>query len=219
MTWSAAEAGYGGYWTAEDQQAKGRIRARATAALAFLDRFAGPDSRWTQNAHRVFVNNCDNQSMETGTRSIGDVIAEWAKQVRSGQLKPRSIESLDARAVAATDLMEQVQTLNGDVKVSPAAPIVLAGAALEIALRTVVEDRSLDTADKPGIAGYAKALRTAGILNKQDMKDIEQMAGLRNSAAHGDHELLSRERAGLMEQQVNLFLTRLTDAAASSGWA
>ena len=41
------------------------------------------------------------------------------------------------------------------------------------------------------------------------MKDVEQMAGIRNEAAHGDFDALSRERAGLMEQQVNLFLARL----------
>jgi hypothetical protein len=35
------------------------------------------------------------------------------------------------------------------------------------------------------------------------------MAGVRNAAAHGDFEELSRERSGLLEQQVNLFLRRL----------
>jgi hypothetical protein len=43
------------------------------------------------------------------------------------------------------------------------------------------------------------------------VKDIEQMAGLRNSASHGDLEEISRERAGLMEQQVNYLLSRLTE--------
>jgi hypothetical protein len=40
------------------------------------------------------------------------------------------------------------------------------------------------------------------------MKDVTAMAGLRNEAAHGE-DSLSRERAGMMEQQVNHFLTRL----------
>jgi hypothetical protein len=47
------------------------------------------------------------------------------------------------------------------------------------------------------------------VLSAQDMKDVEQMAGVRNSAAHGEFDVLSHERAGLMEQQVNLFLSRL----------
>jgi hypothetical protein len=37
------------------------------------------------------------------------------------------------------------------------------------------------------------------------------MGGLRNSAAHGGHGDLSRERTGMMEQQLNYFLRRLRD--------
>jgi hypothetical protein len=61
------------------------------------------------------------------------------------------------------------------------------------------------------ITAYGKALREKELISKQEMKDIEQMAGLRNDAAHGDFGDLSRERAGLMEQQVNLFLGRLAE--------
>jgi uncharacterized protein YutE (UPF0331/DUF86 family) len=52
-------------------------------------------------------------------------------------------------------------------------------------------------------------LRKRELISKQDMKDVEQMAGLRNTAAHGEFDDLSFERAGLMEQQVNVFLRRL----------
>lgn len=55
------------------------------------------------------------------------------------------------------------------------------------------------------------ALRSADPISRQEMKDVEQMAGLRNSAAHGDFDEISRERAGLMEQQVNYLLIRLTE--------
>jgi len=37
------------------------------------------------------------------------------------------------------------------------------------------------------------------------------MAGLRNLAAHGEFDDLSGERAGLLEQQANIFLARLRD--------
>ncbi len=37
------------------------------------------------------------------------------------------------------------------------------------------------------------------------------MGALRNSAAHGDFDNLSPERAGLMEQQTNILLRRLAD--------
>ena len=92
----------------------------------------------------------------------------------------------------------------------PAAPIVLAGAALEVALRSAVDELQLTLTERPSIMAYARRLRTEDILTVQDVKDVDQMAGVRNLAAHGKFEDLSNERAGLMEQQVNLFLARLS---------
>jgi uncharacterized protein YutE (UPF0331/DUF86 family) len=104
--------------------------------------------------------------------------------------------------------MEQVRMLNDDKATHFSAPMVLSGAAAEIALREMMDTRNL-TAAKPGMSAMGQTLKSKGVLNKQDMKDLELIAGLRNSAAHGDFENLSDERAGLMEQQVNLFLARL----------
>ena len=216
MVWNSTGSRSRGYWRATDHEATERIRARATAALAFLERFAGSDSRWSQAAHNVFENEGDHQSMESGARAVGDVISAWNRAVSSGQAQPRLVESISARAVASTDLLEQVRVLNAEKNVIPVAPIVLAGAALEIALRSVVEELSLTPPTKPGISAYARALRSADVLTKQDMKDVEQMAGLRNQAAHGENEALSRERSGLMEQHVNLFLRRLAEAIQQS---
>lgn len=216
MFWHPTASTSRGFWKGADHEATERIRARATAALAFLERFAGPDSHWSQAARNVFENNGDHQSMESGARAVGDVISEWNRAVSSGQAQPRLVESISVRSVASTDLLEQVRLLNADENVIPAAPIVLAGAALEIALRSAVEELSLTPPTKPGISAYARVLRSADVLTKQDMKDVEQMAGLRNQAAHGEHEALSRERAGLMEQQVNLCLRRLEEAVQRS---
>ena len=210
MTWHDG-AGFK-YWKAADPQAKSRIRARVAAALDFLERYTGTDSRWSKSAHEVFNEFSRRYSMESGARAVGDVLAEWIRMVRSGQAKPRLVESFNPSAVSSTDLLEQVRALNGDQAVVPAAPIVLAGAALEIALRAAVEELDLSIPERPSIDTYARELRGAEVLNKQDIKDVVQMAGLRNNAAHGEHELLSRERAGLMEQQVSLFLARLEEA-------
>ncbi len=210
MHWERGDFG-AGWWTADEVDGKARIRARAIAALAFLERFAGSGSRWVTGAQAVFDSKGERQSMESGARAIGDVLREWIGQVKSGQVRPRIAETAGVREVASTDLMGQVRALNDDKRVHPAAPIVLAGAALEIALRSAVEELGLKVNGRPGINNYAKALRTADWLTPQDMKEVEQMAGLRNDAAHGKHESLSTERAGLMEQQVNLFLRDLTD--------
>lgn len=215
MRWKPRESVYGGYWQAVDPQAKGRIRARATAALGFLERFTGTGSRWSKNAQDVFERGGERQSMESGAHAVGDMLKEWIRLVRSGQVKPR-LESLSARAVSSTDLLEQVRALNADRAVIPAAPIVLAGAALEIALRSAVEELGLTITRRPSIDAYAHALRRAEVLNKQDIKNVTHMAGLRNEAAHGMHDALGREGAVLMEQQVNLFLARLDEAVRQS---
>ena len=59
---------------------------------------------------------------------------------------------------------------------------------------------------KPGIASYANALRTIGELSPQDVKDITAWAGQRNEAAHGQFDGLSRERAQIMVDGINLFM-------------
>ncbi len=57
-------------------------------------------------------------------------------------------------------------------------------------------------------------LRQQDVLSKQDVKDVEMCAGLRNAAAHGEFDGLTLERAGLMEQHTNLLLRRIADLLA-----
>ncbi len=211
MHWVPSEGGYGGYWRADRRELTGAIHARAASALDFLDRYAGSESQWSIRAQRVFDNHGDRQSMESGARALADVLRGWAEQVEAGITVPRTVEAQGARAVAATDLMQQVRALNEDTSVHPAAPIVLAGAALEVALRSAVDEVGLVLNERPSISAYARGLRADGLLTAQDVKDVGQMGGIRNAAAHGNFEELSRERSGLLEQQVNLFLRRLSD--------
>ena len=60
-------------------------------------------------------------------------------------------------------------------------------------LRSAVEQFGLEIKEKPGISAYARALRKAEVLDKQNIDDIDQAAGVGNQAAHGEHEALSRE--------------------------
>jgi hypothetical protein len=163
----------------------------------------------------VFDNNGERQSMESGARALADILRAWAESVKDGTVVPRRVEAQGVRVVASTDLMEQVRTLLADKKVHPAAPVVLSGAALEVALRSAIEELQLTLTERPSITAYARRLRTEGILTAQDVKDVEQMSGIRNLAAHGEFDDLSHERAGLMEQQVNMFLRRLSDLLSS----
>lgn len=219
MHWKQGDAGYGGYWQADRPELKSVIRARATSALDFLQRFAGSDSQWSRRAQQVFDGHGDRESMESGARAIADILREWAHQVVGGTYVPRLVEAQGARVIASTDLMDQVRVLVDDKSIHPAAPIVLAGAALEVALRSATEELGLELTERPSITAYARLLRSEAVLSAQDVKDVEQMAGVRNTAAHGEFDALSRERSGLLEQQVNLFLRRLATLLEPQGRA
>ncbi len=77
-----------------------------------------------------------------------------------------------------------------------------------MALRAAVNQLELEPKGV-GLSNLGNCQRTADVITAQEAKDLQQMAGVRNAAAHGDLNELSAERAGLMEQQVNLFLARL----------
>ncbi|MEU4675079.1 hypothetical protein AB0F91_45860 [Amycolatopsis sp. NPDC023774] len=110
-----------------------------------------------------------------------------------------------------TDLMGQVRQLLEDGSVHPAAPIVLCGAALEIALRALAEAKNVAVEERPTMNTLTTALRREGLITAQDVKDLTMCAGVRNQAAHGDFDALSAERAGLMEQTTNMLLRRIAD--------
>ena len=121
--------------------------------------------------------------------------------------------------------MEQVRLLNEDPEVVPAgADRSCWSSALEIALRSAVEELDLELTERPSIGAYARRLRADDFLSRQDVKNVDQMSGMRNAAAHGLFDEIDRAQAGLLEQQVNMFLERWTLSCrdvltASSGLA
>lgn len=109
-----------------------------------------------------------------------------------------------------SDYLEQATILLSDKKIHPAAACILIGASLEEFLRNWVEDEKLEPRlDKPSLDSYAKTLKEAGKINKQDMKDITAWAGLRNSAAHALwDEVNDKNKIELMLLGVNLFIRK-----------
>ncbi|MBL7487898.1 hypothetical protein I6A62_07335 [Frankia sp. AgW1.1] len=220
MTWHGNERGNGGYWLAEKPQTRWRIAARAVAALEFFRQYAGENSFWTKRAISVYDNTGDRQSMETGARSLGDLLRAWADQVEAGVIEIAGSRAWAEVGAVSTDLMGQVRRLMEDRNSHPAAAVVLCGAALEIALRAVAEAYSVTVPDKPGLNSLATLLRQRELIEGQDVKDLTMCAGLRNDAAHGINlDSLSHERAGLMEQQTNLLLRRLADLSTAEATA
>jgi hypothetical protein len=214
MRWQTGEFGGGGWWTA-DEDKKTEIHARAVAALEFLRQYAGSDSHWCQRAFGMYESKGDNVSMEAGARHVGALLRAWADQVEAGITEVIGARAWAEVGTVSTDMMTQVRRLVEDRESHPAAAIILCGAALETSLRATVHAKNLVLPEKqrPSLNAYSQLLRSEGLFSAQDVKDCDQCGGLRNLAAHGHFEDLSRERAGLMEQQTNLLLRRLSDIA------
>lgn len=212
LGWAAGEAirlkGVASSREIEDEVAySSAVRHHAAAAMEFLRIHAGG----TDFYNGIETNFTGTQiGPKAALLAVADLLERWIAYQQSGlaALVPFAAQ---ARIEAATDLMEQVQFLLDDTQVIPAAPIMLAGAALEEFLRSMVAANPQATvAGKPGLNSYALALAASGLLTKQDVKDVTAMAGHRNDAAHGHFDLLSPERARLMADMVNLFIRQHT---------
>jgi hypothetical protein len=136
---------------------------------------------------------------------LAEILERWLGYRRAGMANTTNAAA-SARVDAATDLMEQVQQLLDDRSVHPAAPVMLAGAALEEALRALVIEVGAEVVGKPGLQAYAESLKRVDRLTAQDVKDVTSWAGQRNDAAHGRFDALNRERAQLMADGINLFM-------------
>ncbi|MEO3802466.1 hypothetical protein [Nonomuraea sp. B1E8] len=212
MEWQRADSSSGGYWKVEVPQMRAQLIARAAAAQEFFRQYAGPDSFWCRQATSLYDNHGTNQSVESGVHAIGDLLRAWCEQVETKIVEIVGSRAWSELGVASTDVMSQVRRLIDDRDAAPAAPIVLCGAALEMALRALIQGRSVQMGNaRPTLSGYTQALYAAQLLTKQDVKDLQQLAGLRNEAAHGHFDDLTMERAKLMEQQTNWMLRRLAD--------
>lgn len=210
MRWERGEHA-GGWWTTDPDSMYNTVVSRAVAALEFLRQYSGEDSHWTRRATAIYESHGDGKSTESGAPAVGEFLRSWSDQVEAGVIEVVGARAQAEIAVVNTDVMGQVRRLIEDKQMHPAAPIVLCGAALETALRATVEAHKLVLTERPSMTAYGRLLRTANLISVQDMKDIEQCGGLRNSAAHGEFDALSAERAGLMDQQTNLLLRRLGD--------
>ena len=140
-----------------------------------------------------------------GRQEVARVLQSWVDYIEAGL---GSAVPIDARIrfEAATDLMEQVQSLLNDPAVIAAAPVMLAWAALEEALRGLMIGCDHPIVGTPSISKYSIALRKSDRISRQDDKNITAWAGLRNAAAHGQFEEVAQGEARIMVAGVNLFL-------------
>ena len=188
----------------------GRRLGMLVAAHDFVARFGSPHIAATVETLMRDPEYHDNPL------KIASLLREWAALHDSGlfQLLPFEVAS---RVQAASDLMEQAQRLLEDEDSHLAAPVALAGAALEQFLRALAAHHDVKVSGPPGIAGYRDRLREAGHLSKQDAADVTGWADLRDRVAHGDLADLTRERVSIMAAGINVFLRRLDPGADLAG--
>jgi site-specific recombinase XerC len=108
----------------------------------------------------------------------------------------------------AAELLLQATHLCHQQGITPIAPIVIAGAALEMVLRRMCEASDVPTASKqPGITAYADALKSRTLISKLAHSQIHSAAKLRNEAAHGlSSAEVNMDQARLMIRSIELFL-------------
>jgi len=178
---------------------------RAGAAKAqvcdFLRAHAGPKSSFLVQAEAAR----GYDSYQVGALSA--VLDSFIEYVQSGLHSGLSLERR-AQIEVVSDILEQANSLLDNKDCHPAAAAVLVGASLEEFLRNWVEAEGLSIgSSKPGIDAYCKSLRSADLIQKQDVKDVTAWAGIRNDAAHGEWDQVSdRNRIRLMLEGVNLFV-------------
>jgi hypothetical protein len=179
-------------------------KPEATAALEFL-RTRAAGSHFYQDADSYFSGPPTGGS--TALKGVATNVEQWARFIEDGLAGALPSEA-QVRVDAATDLTEQVQLLLDEPEVHPAAPVVLAGAALEEFLRSRVVATGTTISGTPGIDTYASALQAAGDLSSTELNAITAWAGQRNEAAHGRFENLSKQRAQIMVDGINLFMQK-----------
>lgn len=172
----------------------------------FLKSYGGPNNEFLL-ATKVYGPNITNEEWSSG--GIRNILQSFLGHLEAGlhdEVSPERRAQLDV----VSDFLEQAQNLLGDSDIHPAAPVILIGASLEEFLRTWVEAEGLTLGSKkPGLDAYAKVLKEAEFIGKQDVKDITSWAGLRNHAAHGEwDEVNDKKRISLMLEGVNLFMRK-----------
>ena len=111
------------------------------------------------------------------------------------------------RSLVQAEVFDSVLEQAGELLLSgyPTAAAVIAGVALETALRELCDRNYIDHGmmDKMN-----NDLAKAGVYNKNQQKRITALAGIRNSAAHGKQDEFTRENVKLMIQEVEQFLAQ-----------
>jgi hypothetical protein len=173
-------------------------------AKEFLKNYGGgPNNSFYTTIEKL---NLNSSGLHVEVKEILEGFINYVENDLFQGLSPERKAQLDV----VSDFLEQAQILLENDEFHPATSAILIGASLEELLRNWIEAEGLEMGDKkPGINNYAQILKENKLINKQDIKDINAWAGIRNDAAHGKWEEVSdRARIKLMLEGVNLFMRK-----------
>lgn len=188
----------------DDTDSKYSVVGLRAQVLDFLRVAAGPKSAFSQEVEQMLSNSDWYQATQ-----LAAIMQSFVGHMERGLGGAISVER-KAQLDVVSDLLSQAYQLLEDKAAHPAAPAVLIGATLEEFLRGWVESASLSLGNrKPGLQNYTTVLAEAGLITKQDVKDLTAWAGLRNHAAHGEWaEVQDPSRIKLMLEGINLFMRK-----------
>lgn len=179
------------------------IRDLQTRCLAAIQRVAGKDSVYYQNALKIGESYGSTHDRVAG--QIG-VAKSLLSDVLNGYLK--SLEEL-VHAELFGDFLEMADHLNSNGYKDAAA--VIAGSTLESHLRQLCGKHGVPVTDKgkPRKADTLNAdLVKVGSYSKLDQKSVTAWLGLRNDAAHGNYGAYDPKQVTLFISSIRDFITR-----------
>lgn len=179
-------------------------RPQITSSLHYLRMFAGVESEFYEAA----VAALDGEDQMTCLEGVAVILERFVSSASDGLWQQQTF-AISSKIESANDLMAEVESLLKDKKVHPAAPMALAGAALEAFLKSMWHGAGCpEVKGRPGINSIAESLRSAGSITATEVKDITAWAARRNEAAHGDFDRLTRQNAALLQDGINLFISQ-----------
>jgi hypothetical protein len=186
-------------------------KARASSILAeaseFLRIYSGENSSFYKQIIKIDPFWSDDSILGP----VVDILLGFIRFVENGLSDKISFERR-IKIDVVSDYLFQAELLLNSKDIHPAIPCVIIGASLEQFLLNWIEESQLSKSDsKPSIDSYAKILREAEYISKQDIKDITSWAGLRNDAAHGKWENVNDiNRIKLMADGIGMFIRKYT---------
>ena len=181
-----------------------RVKQMQTRCLAAIERAAGRNSVYYEQARAILESRCHSWGHLAGLIGVADSLLH---NIRAGYLK--TLEEL-LHGEMFGDFLEMAQYLLDSGYKDAAA--VVAGSTLEAHLKQLCKKSGIpvDVAGKPKKAHIINGELTAErVYPKLDQKSVIAWLDLRNSAAHGDYGAYDRGQVNLLISAVRDFITRV----------